>query len=48
MSLMTEEVLKKVLIVILEKLAEKSDNKVDDRIIKIVKKALDPEASNDK
>lgn len=39
-ALLTEAVLKKLIILLLEKLAEKSDNKVDDEIVRIVKEAL--------
>ena len=40
MSLLTETVIKKLVILLLEKLAEKSDNTVDDEIVKVVKEAL--------
>lgn len=42
-SLITEKFLKEVIIYSLTKLAEKTDNKVDDDVLKMVKEALHPE-----
>ena len=39
-ALLTESVIKKLIILLLEKLAKKTDNSVDDEILKIVKDAL--------
>jgi len=39
-ALLTETVIKKLIILLLEKLAEKTTNNVDDEIVKIVKDAL--------
>jgi hypothetical protein len=40
LSLLTEKVMKKLVVLILEKLSEKTTNKVDDEMVKIVKEAL--------
>ena len=40
-SLLTEKFVKEIIIYILEKLAKKSDNKVDDEIVAKIKEAMD-------
>lgn len=40
LSLLTEKVIKRLVVMLLEHLAKKTDNKVDDEIVKIVKEAL--------
>jgi hypothetical protein len=40
LSLLTEKVMKKLVVLLLENLAKKTDNKVDDEIVKVVKEAL--------
>jgi hypothetical protein len=42
-GLITEKFLKEVIIYALTKLSEKTDNKVDDEVLAMVKKALHPE-----
>jgi len=39
-ALLTETIVKKLIILLLDKLAKKTDNDVDDEIVKIVKDAL--------
>ena len=40
-SLLTEKFVKEIIIYLLEKLAKKSDNKVDDEIVAKIKEAMD-------
>ena len=40
-SLLTEKFVKEIIIYLLEKLAPKSDNKVDDEIVAKIKEAMD-------
>ena len=40
-ALLTEKFVKEIIIYLLEKLAKKSDNKVDDEIVAKIKKAMD-------
>jgi len=40
LGMVTEKVLKKLIVVLLEQLAKKTDNTVDDEVVKIVKEAL--------
>lgn len=42
MALLTEKVIKKVIVLLLHKLSERTDNKVDDEVVKIVEEALNP------
>jgi hypothetical protein len=41
-AVISEQFLKELLVYILEKLAEKTDNKIDDHMVEMVKKALQP------
>ena len=40
-SLLTEKFVKEIIIYLLEKLAKKSDNKIDDEIVAKIKEAMD-------
>ena len=44
-ALLTEKFVKEIIIYLLEKLAKKSDNKVDDEIVAKIKEALNVEKS---
>lgn len=41
LSLLTEKVMKKLVVLCLEQLATKTTNKVDDEIVRVVKEALE-------
>jgi len=43
MALLTETVMKKLIMLLLRKLAERTDNKIDDEVVKIVEEALEKE-----
>lgn len=40
LALLTEKVIKKLVILLLRKLAERTDNKIDDDVVKVVEDAL--------
>lgn len=40
-KLLTEKVMKSLLLMLLRKLAERSDNKIDDEVVKIIEDALE-------
>ena len=46
-GLLTEKFVKEIIIYLLEKLAKRSDNKVDDEIVAKIKEALNIEKSQD-
>jgi len=46
-GLLTEKFVKEIIIYLLEKLAKRSDNKVDDEIVAKIKEALSVEKSQD-
>ena len=46
-ALLTEKFVKEIIIYLLEKLAKKSDNKVDDEIVAKIKEAMNVEKSQD-
>jgi hypothetical protein len=46
-ALLTEKFVKEIIIYLLEKLALKSDNKVDDEIVAKIKEAMNVEKSQD-
>lgn len=40
-ALLTEKFIKKLIVFLLEKLAERTDNKIDDDVVKMIKDALE-------
>ena len=46
-ALLTEKFVKEIIIYLLEKLAKKSDNKIDDEIVAKIKEAMNIEKSQD-
>lgn len=42
-ALLTEKFIKEVIVFLLDKLAKKTDNEIDDKVVDMVKKALSPE-----
>ena len=46
-ALLTEKFVKEIIIYLLEKLAKKSDNKIDDEIVAKIKEAMNVEKSQD-
>jgi hypothetical protein len=42
-ALLTEKFLKKLIVFLLKKLSERTDNTIDDEVVKMIEKALEPQ-----